>query len=708
MRGAAANDYTAGVICSKGCALRRARPSPRPADSAAPPHHPRHIRADRVGRSPWTRWPLPSSGATERYGSETVWPYYYAGTMGLVQRDGINRLRHTMRYSGQHSTICTTLAWNGFIAGTGRLAGADPREMAKSDLVIIWGTNAASTQVNVMTHALRARRERGAKIVCIDVYRQTTAKQADLLVCLRPGTDGALACALMHVLFRDGCADREYLARYTDRPGELEAHLAGRTPEWAAAITGVPADTIETLAKMIGTTPRTFFRLGYGFSRQRNGAVNMHAALCIPAVTGAWRHEGGGALPTTTGRSITGIGRSSKGWTSGIRASGRWTSPGSDPCSPATGATSATAPPVTAMLIQNTNPMMVAPELNLVHQGFAREDLFVCVHEQFLTETAEVADIVLPATMFVEHDDIYQGGGHQYIILGPKIIEPPGECRPNHEVIRGPRAAAWRRASRLRNGGARDHRPDPHALRLARPSSTGARALVRLPAALRGGALPGRVRAPGREVPVRAGLDRDPAARVRAERRRQGDMPRLPDHWPVIEEANDSMPFRLVTAPARHYLNSSFTETPTSIRREGRPTAMIHPGDADRLGLADGRPRDPRQRPRAGAHPRGAVRRPAAGRGDRGESIWPNKAFPDGIWHQRPHRGRSRRPGRRGGVPRQPDLDRGSLNRFRETAARRAGASAQDSDGEPPEQGGSCSVRRTLAHSSRPKHTSIN
>ena len=295
VRGAAANDYTAGVVCSKVA---------RYAERA---HHPDRLtrplrRTARGGFAPigWDE-ALDEVAhafrqAAARYGSETVWPYYYAGTMGLVQRDGINRLRHAMRYSGQHSTICTTLAWNGFVAGTGRLAGADPREMAKSDLVIIWGTNAASTQVNVMTHALRARRERGAKIVCIDVYRQATAKQADLLVCLRPGTDGALACALMHVLFRDGYADREYLARYTDRPADLEAHLRGRTPAWASAITGVPADTIETLAKMIGATPRTFFRLGYGFSRQRNGAVNMHAALSIPAVTGAWRHEGGGAF----------------------------------------------------------------------------------------------------------------------------------------------------------------------------------------------------------------------------------------------------------------------------------------------------------------------------------------------------------------------------------------------------------------------------
>ena len=177
--------------------------------------------------------------AERRYGPEAVWPYYYAGTMGLVMRDGINRLRHAKRYSGMYATICTTLAWTGYIAGTGRLAGPDPREMAKSDLVVIWGTNPVNTQVNVMTHATRARKERGAKIVAVDIYHNGTMQQADLALCLRPGTDGALACAVMHVLFRDGYANWPYLEKYTDCPRELEAHLATRTPEWASAITGL-------------------------------------------------------------------------------------------------------------------------------------------------------------------------------------------------------------------------------------------------------------------------------------------------------------------------------------------------------------------------------------------------------------------------------------------------------------------------------------
>ena len=627
VRGAAANDYTAGVVCSKVA---------RYAERA---HHPDRLtrplrRTSRGTFAPigWDEALDEVAGsfvrAADRYGSETVWPYYYAGTMGLVQRDGINRLRHAMRYSGQHSTICTTLAWNGFVAGTGRLAGADPREMAKSDLVVIWGTNAASTQVNVMTHALRARRERGAKIVCIDVYRQATAKQADLLVCVRPGTDGALACALMHVLFRDGHADREYLGRYTDRPAELESHLAEKTPGWASAITGVPADTIETLAKMIGTTPRTFFRLGYGFSRQRNGAVNMHAALSVAAVSGAWRHEGGGAFHNNGAvyhwdRSLI-EGLDVRDPEVRVLDQSRI-----GPVLTGDRRDLGDGPPVTALLIQNTNPMMVAPELGLVHEGFARKDLFVCVHEQFMTETAEAADVVLPATMFVEHDDVYQGGGHQYIILGPKIIEPPEECRPNHAVIRG----LARRLGAEHPGFEMTEREIIDRT-LTRSGWPGLEALERehwidcQPPFEEAHYLDGFAHPDGkfRFAPDWAAV-RPHGFGPDGER---GAPPRLPDHWPVIEEANESMPFRLVTAPARHYLNSSFTETPTSIRREKRPSVMIHPDDADRLGLGEGDLAllgNDRGRVRIHVERFDGVQQGVV----IVESIWPNKAFPDGI-----------------------------------------------------------------------------
>jgi anaerobic selenocysteine-containing dehydrogenase len=520
------------------------------------------------------------------HGAQAIWPYYYAGTMGLVMRDGINRLRHVKRYSGQFSTICTTMAWTGFIAGTGRLAGPDPREMAKSDCVVIWGTNAVHTQVNVMHHAVKARKERGAKIVAIDVYRNATLDQADLALVLKPGTDGALACGVMHVLFRDGHADRDYLARYADAPAELEAHLASRTPEWAAQITGLSVAQIEAFAELVGTRKRSFFRLGYGFARQRNGAVNIHAASCVPTVTGAWQYEGGGAFHSNSGiykwrkgliegldrvdRGVrqldqSQIGRILTGDAQALRQGG----------------------PVKALFIQNTNPVTVAPEQELVKQGFAREDLFTVVHEQFMTETAAMADIVLPATQFMEHDDLYQGGGHQHVMWGGKLVEPPGECRSNHEVIA---ALAQRLGAEHRGFAMTPREIVDWTLR-----ESGRGTLDELIANdfldvqpdfetahyLKGFGWPDgkfRFKPDWPKVPnSNAGLVGPHQA-----------LPALPDHWAVIEQADEEHPFRLATSPARNFLNSTFTETPTAVKKEGGPTVMLHPQDAAALGIANG------------------------------------------------------------------------------------------------------------------------
>src|SRR5258705_2872476 len=308
--------------------------------------------------------------------------------------------------------------------------------MGVSDLIVIWGTNPVNTQVNVMTHAMRAREERGAKIAAIDVYNYDTVKQADIKIILRPGTDGAFACGVMSVLFREGFADRDYLARYTDCPDELETHLKTRTPEWASSICGVPVEEIEAFARTVGQTKRAFFRLGYGFTRSRNGAAQMHAALCIPAVTRAWQYEGSGAF--FNNYAIWKFDESLIEGHDAIDRTTRWLDQ-SKIGRILTGDAEALkgGPPVKAMLIQNTNPMTVAPEQTLVRQGFAREDLLMVVHEQFMTETAAMADIVLPATIFMEHDDLYYDGGHQQISAGAKLIDPPGECRSNHEVLQG-------------------------------------------------------------------------------------------------------------------------------------------------------------------------------------------------------------------------------------------------------------------------------
>ena len=258
-----------------------------------------------------------------------MWPYFYAGTMGLIQRDGIERLRHVMRYSRQHSTFCITLADAGWNVGTGAKRGVNPREMASSDLIVVWGGNPVHTQVNVMHHISQARRNRGAKLVVVDPYRTATAEKADLHLMVRPGTDGALACAVMHVLFAEGFADRDYLAAHTDVPDELEAHLQSRTPAWAADITGVSEQDIIEFARLYGRTQRSFIRMGYGFTRSRNGSANAHAVTCLPAITGAWQHEGGGALYANAalykidGTLIQGLDAVDEAY-------GCWTSPASD------------------------------------------------------------------------------------------------------------------------------------------------------------------------------------------------------------------------------------------------------------------------------------------------------------------------------------------------------------------------------------------
>lgn len=635
VRGSRENTYTAGVICAKV------------ARYAERVHHPERLLKPqrRVGGKGDNNWQeifwedaLDLSAeaflkAEKQWGAETVWPYYFAGTMGLVQRDSIHRLRHARNYSGQFDSICTNSAWTGFFMGTGSMTGPDPREMAKSDCVVIWGTNAVATQVNVMTHAIQARKDRGAKIVVVDVYDNPTARQADLKLILRPGTDGALACAVMHVLFRDNLADRDYMQRYTDDPLGLENHLRSKTPEWASEITGLGVEEIENFARLVGETNRTYFRLGYGFARQRNGAINMHAASCIASVTGAWKYEGGGAFHSNSGifgldkSEITGasmrdervrhldqsqIGRVLTGDAQALRHGA----------------------PVTALLVQNTNPVNVAPEQRLVKQGFAREDLFTVVHEQFMTETAQMADIVLPATMFLEHDDIYRGGGNQYILLGPKQIEPPEGPKQNLFVIN-------ELARRLGVGDKPGFDLTANQLidRMLKTSGRGDLESLRenrwidcqsdfdTAHFINGFAWPdGKFRF--RPQWTQSAAPNRPPESMGA----QGpysQLPQFPDHVSLIEEADEKHPFRLATSPARTFLNSSFSETESSRKKEVRPQVMIHREDAEALGISDGDLV-------AMGNERGQVRLHArlVDGVKRGvlisEGLWPNHSFIDG------------------------------------------------------------------------------
>jgi anaerobic selenocysteine-containing dehydrogenase len=623
VRGARENTYTSGVICAKVARYHERV------------HHPDRLKHPlmRVGKKGEGKFARVSwdealgtvvdafQRATAEHGSEAVWPYYYGGTMGVLQRWGIERLRHAMRYSGQKEGLCVGIARTGWLAGIGKIMGADAREIADAEVVVIWGGNPVNTQINIMTHTTRARKANAAKLVVIDPYRTGTAAAADMHLALRPGTDGALACAVMHVLFEEGLADLDYMEKYTDCPAAFREHLRDKTPAWAADITGLSVEEIVGFARLYGSTKKAFIKCGYGFSRSRNGSINFHAVTCLPAVTGAWTVKGGGAS-----------------WHSAdIYHWDRTLLEGLDvkdarirmlqqsrigPILNGDRADIQDGPPVKAMIIQNINPCAIAPDTNAVMKGFAREDLFVCVHEQFMTDTARMADVVLPATTFLEHNDLYQAGGHTHIQIGARLIEPLEEARSNHSVVcelgkklgsdhPGFQKSEWEMIDNILKSSGWPDADTLHAKRWhdCAPSFEDAHFLS------------------GFHFP-------DGKFRFRPDWQslgpNAGNIPPMPDHFEVLDQTNDQLPFRLVTAPARTYLNTTFTETPGSRKREGRPTVMIHHDDADHLQIAEG------ETVRVG-NDRGAITVQATIVEGINlgtvivESVWPNDAFPEGV-----------------------------------------------------------------------------
>ncbi|MFC7690231.1 molybdopterin-dependent oxidoreductase [Paeniroseomonas aquatica] len=579
VRGSAAYDYTAGTCCAKV------------ARYAERVHHPGRLTQplQRVGPKGsgqfapigWDaaldRIAEAFRAATARHGPEAVWPYHSGGTLGVLGRWGLDRLRHVMGYSRQKSTICITPAEMGWKAGHGAARGADPRGVAEADVILMWGGNPVSTQVNLMAHIQRARKRRGAKLVVVDAYRSPSIEAADIGLILRPGTDAALALAMMAVALEEGAADRAFLAAHTDWDAAVEAHIRRHTPAWAAEVTGVPEADILALARLYAGTKRCFLRAGVGFTRARNGAATMHAVSCLAALTGSWLHQGGG-----------GFFYALDGW--GLDTRLAW---GSDLIDPKirvldqsrigavlAGEALAGGPPVAAMLIQNANSAEVAPDSHAVRRGLLREDLFVAVHEHFMTPTAALADIVLPATTFLEHDDLYLGLGHTALTVGPRVIEPVGEARSNHAVVC---ALAARLGAEHPGFGMTEVEVLDATLRSSGKGSwAAATAAGFIPAANEiavGEAFAGFPQPDGR---FRFKPDWPALGPYAA------GMPGLPSYWLNLEEAAEATPFRLITPPARSFLNTSFTETPGSRSREGGPALRLHPADADRLGIADG------------------------------------------------------------------------------------------------------------------------
>ncbi len=510
------------------------------------------------------------------YGSESIWPYYYAGTMGLLQRDSINRFRHEFDFSGQYSTICNTLPQAGWMAGVGSLMGPDPREVKYSKVIVMWGGNPASTQINFMKHVQNARKKNKAFLIVIDPYLTKTARIADLHIKLRPGTDGALACGIMKHLIENKKIDEEYLEKYAKGLSKLKKHLLKKDKNWASNVSGVSYEKIIILSNLLSKTKKVFFRLGYGFTRHRNGSFNMHAVICIPTLLGAWKELGGGAFYSNGG-----IYNINKNLIEGLNfknANIRMLDQSKiGPILNGNKSALKNGVEVKALFIQNTNPLVVAPETILVRKGFLRKDLFVCVHEQFLTETAKYADIVLPATSFVEHNDIYIAGGHQHLTYGPKIIKELGECWSNNRLIN---ELSVKMGSIKKEFLYSEEELIDNTLKLSNLGSL-------------------------KELKTKKFIDLQPefdtshfingfghmdkkfhlTAEWKINNKTFNKQYELPDHYDLIEKASKKFPFKLVTAPAHNFLNSSFTETDASKNIEKKPKIKIHSKDLEKLNI---------------------------------------------------------------------------------------------------------------------------
>jgi anaerobic selenocysteine-containing dehydrogenase len=580
VRGAKDNDYTLGVICSKV------------ANYAERTHHPDRLQypLKRIGpkgsgqfeRISWDealetvvdQFQL----ATEEFGSQSVWPYFYGGTMGQLQRDGVVRLSSTMNYSGRIGNICTNIGYAGWRAGCGSVRGTDARDVRFSDLIVIWGCNAVATSINFMKHVSRAQRENNAKLIVIDPAKTGTAKKADYHFAPKPGTDGALASAMMHVLFAEELVDWPYMEKFTDDPQGLESELSDKTPEWAEQITGIPANDIISLAKLYGNSKKSFIRLGIGFSRSQNGAHNVHAVSCLPAVTGAWQYRGGGALLGSSGSFAL-----SKNYIEGTDYK-QSDSRQLDMCRIGAILNGEEndlkgGPTVKAMLIQNTNPMAVAPDSSYVKKGFMRDDLFVCVHEQFMTQTAMIADIILPATSFVEHDDLYTSFGHTYLQIAGPLINPYFESRSNHQLVcelaqrLGAQHPAFSQTAEqvIEQALFDSDYPDVQTLRKSKWHDCAK---------------------DHAQMNFLQGFDwPNKKFRFNPDWRSAGDteglMPSWPGHWDAIFSADETHPFRLITPPARRFLNTSFTQSPHSLKGETQPYVHINPKDAKTNSIHD-------------------------------------------------------------------------------------------------------------------------
>ncbi len=517
--------------------------------------------------------------------AERIVPYSYAGTMGLVQGEGMaQRFFNRLGASRLHRNICAEAGTVGYQYTLGPRFGTDIERVQDAKLIVFWGANAIASSLHFWSRAQEARRN-GARLIAIDPYRSLTAEKCHDHIALLPGTDSALALGLMHVLIRDGLIDDDYVARHTIGFDDLKTRVADFPPERVASLCGIEAAEVEMLAHEYGTVARrgdgALIRVNYGVQRAAGGGMAVRNVTCLPALVGAFRHAAGGVLLSTSAagsidrkaveRPDLLAGRTPR--TINMTTIG-------DDLLRADGPTFAK---IDALIVYNSNPVAIAPDSRRVAAGFAREDLFTVVLEHFQTDTADYADILLPATTQLEHFDVVKPYGHYDLMINERAIEPLGEARPNARIF----------AALAKRMGYDDACFDDDDETIARAGvATGG---IDLEAA--------RARGWARLTPLDPGVARfadggfpTPSGKVefRSEAAAAAGLDPLPAYIAPHEDTRGALasryPLAMISPPARNFLNSTFVNVASLRSTEGEPRLDLHPDDAVARGIGDGSP----------------------------------------------------------------------------------------------------------------------
>jgi anaerobic selenocysteine-containing dehydrogenase len=478
-------------------------------------------------------------------------------------------------------TICASAGAAGLKATIGKSMGFDPEAIVHARFIVAWGANIVSSNVHLWPLIEEARR-RGAKLVAVDPYRSRTAEMADQHLALLPGTDGALALGVMHVVFRDGLEDRGYIERYTIGADALRERVKDWPPQRAAEATGLSAPEVEAFAREYATRQPSALRVNYGLNRHAGAGMAVRTIACLPALVGAWRHPGGGLLLSTSGTYPVDNAALER----------------PDLIKPGTRTLNMSrigallldpdlTPPVKAVFVYNSNPVAVAPDQESVRAGFAREDLFTVVHDLFLTDTADFADVILPATTTLEHYDIHKSYGHLNLSLSRPAIAPLGDSKPNTEVFRLLAARLGLDHPTLRET---DEQMARQALRWEHPHLAG----LSFEDLEREGTI--RLSVPDPYAPFAEGGFPTASGKceIYSEKLAQEGLDPVPHYIPPRETPRSApervrrYPLAFISPPAHHFLNSTFSAQPTLMRRESEPIVFVHPEDAAPRGIEEG------------------------------------------------------------------------------------------------------------------------